>query len=170
LLHLYASLISSLPPEARRAIREYFDLPGRGDLVSLLLSRGLFQADVVLALLRRGQVTAAEVLIGRPITHCPTSRLPPVYSSGAVMSDYISDYLDRHPSRQPEPRVTWVNPNPSHDCRRGGRSLTTPSFYRYRLVQAGMTLQQLLTRGVTLRDIRQWRAWGWVVVEQQHGH
>jgi hypothetical protein len=94
----------------------------------------LGNADKVLMLLRAGDLSAAEELVGKPITRCPAwvPQWPPLPVA----------------SRRSEPRVVRVGRNPCLP--------TTDAFQRYKVVRVGMTKKQLLARGLSHRDIRIW--------------
>jgi hypothetical protein len=80
----HAGVVNALPQEAVDYLCWYFGCPlgdePDGPVLSWALARvGASQADVVLALLRRGEPLyrqAAERLVGRPIRYCPPCLRP----------------------------------------------------------------------------------------------
>ncbi len=151
-----ALIISRMPDSALLHLIRYFDLVGSGEpgegwgvgVVRALAARGLGQADVVLALLRGPEDlhACAEALVGRAIEILPGVDLgrPPPPAAPEVPA------ADRR-------RVAAVAPNP--------RLPTTGSFHRFKHFRVGRTVAQLLTRGVTRRDIREAQRNGWVRLE-----
>lgn len=114
-------------------LREYFAAQG-------VDPEGVCQADVVLALLRLGDREAAERALGRPIERCPPA-VPP--------------WPPRPAPRAPAAaQVSSVQLNPCIP--------TTDAWRRYRLVGLNMTEQQLLSRGVTRRDLTRWTRLGYI--------
>jgi hypothetical protein len=112
------------------------------------VTANLHQADLVLALLRTPHprlIAAAEALVGHPIVHLPPQPSPPLPRPVDVV--HIDTGADAR-------RVLRKAPNP--------RLPTTPSFQRYRLVRVGLTVGQLIRRGVTRKDIREFIANEWV--------
>jgi hypothetical protein len=101
----------------------------------------LMKVDVVLALLRMNTsetLRAAEELSGVKVTKCPPDLrpIPPRASSGV--------------------RCCSIARLESRD------SLETVSMRRYRLLRVGMTRQQAIARGVTVRDLRYWERRGYL--------
>lgn len=100
----------------------------------------MLRADLVLMLLRIGTPEAlrrAEKLAGVAITRCPPA-VPP----------WPPKPVQRTPAA---PRVTARVPN-NPLVRSSG------AYQRFAQVKVGMTVEQLLSRGITRRDIRCWRA------------
>jgi len=121
---------------------------GKDALFRTLDENGYDQADLVLCLLQLNTaktVQHAEILIGRCITHCPPAfkwRPLPVN----VLDRKIVD------ARQ----VVRVLQNPRH---KSGR----PGWLRhYHLFKVGLSVTQLLRRGVTTNDLRLVTRRGWV--------
>lgn len=137
-------------------IRDYFGLPIAHSLLSALVARGLGQADLVLCLLRirdahsalrtavEGHITA---LVGRAIHACPSCLQ--LYNKPEIRPERTLD--DR--------RVTHVSPgNP--------RQEGTDAHMRWHEFRVGRTIGQLVTRGVTKRDIRRAVRNGWIKMEE----
>lgn len=123
----------------------------------------LAMVDRILILLRANYLDDVEHLIGFPISRIPPVTAPSVlsedeYAPAAVAerSDWVQQWLTRHPAdpSSDDRRVTAVAPNP--------RLPTTPAFQRYRLIKVGMTIGQLIRRGVTRKDILEAVRAGWV--------
>jgi hypothetical protein len=149
----YQPVIARLRPSVRRAIADHFQFSYHSaqDLYQALSSRGLGQADVVLALIhsspgpldRHTYRPEIEALIARPITLCP----PQLHHVP----------LPSYPRRERGPDdlvVRTVVRNP--------RLPTTDSFQRFKQFRPGVSIARLLTRGVTRKDIREARQNGWV--------
>lgn len=128
-------------------VRRYFDLPSV-PLHVAMRRRGLGQADLVLCLLRINTPASlhyVEMLIGKPITRAQACLLR-YRVNGA------------RPTVARQPRVTWVVPvNP---CRK-----STELRLRFSEFRPGRTLEQLLVRGITRRDIRMAQRRGWVQMQ-----
>lgn len=93
------------------------------------------QADVVLELLRCGDIDLVEEIMGRPITRCPPAVPPwppkPVARRSA-----------------PERRVDFVGVN---------SNLPNSKLFRdFSILRRGMTESQILARGISRRDLRHW--------------
>lgn len=149
MLPKYRLTIAALPYDVRAHLRSRFTLPGDASLYSGLHAAGLGQADVVMELLRLGTPAAHEgiaLLVGRPVTVLPPA-VPPRIPLPV-----------RPRAKEPDDRVVLsVGRNP--------RLPTTPSFQRYRLIQAGLSVAQLLKRGVTRRDLRELTSGGHIQLE-----
>lgn len=131
-------------------IRTYFALPPRVPLYVSLRRRGLGQADLVVCLLRlnsRYSVHFAERLIGKPITRAPACLLRYRTNGGP-------------PRVLRQPRVVWVAP--TNPCQR-----QTDLRLRFDHFQPGRTMEQLLVRGLSRRDIRTAVRRGWVQMSAQ---
>lgn len=116
----------------------------------------LRRSSIALALTRGGFRVEAEAVLGRAIHH-PATQHPvpdPDTASYRTQSEYVAGWLARHPPKQR--RVRFISRNP--------RLPTTPAWYRYNLIRVGMTEQQLHSRGVTPRDIREARQAGWITM------
>lgn len=137
--HLQTIALVERIPAILYRVRRYFSLPC-APLALCLRRAALGQADLVLCLLKIGTGTArrfVERLIGKPITRAVAPpREPCVYLSTPVQ------------------RVVRVLPNP---CR-----LSTRFHCNYELFRVGRTVEQLLARGVTRREIRLARRRGWI--------
>lgn len=135
MLSQYHDVIVALPRRAAARAAAHLGLPpvaGRG-LIRLLERGGFCQADLALALLHVQEYAACETLVGRPIVHCPPQTPPQPL---------------RPLPRTIKPIVAKVVQNP--------RLPTTDSWYRFKLVRAGLSVDQLIARGVRKRDIREW--------------
>ena len=106
------------------------------DLTESCVRARLCQADVVLALLRLELIAAVEQIMGRPITRLPPSR------SGATT-----------PRSAPTCRVTRVR---TPEAMEGGRRrlLCSPMYERLARARVGMSVETLLARGITRKDLR----------------
>ena len=94
------------------------------------------EASIGLALLRMHNREAAEEVLGVKIKMCPPA-VPP--------------RVPLPVRREREPQVLWfATGNPCGGTMRE----------RYSKLRVGMTLSQLLTRGITKRDIRVWQQRG----------
>lgn len=121
---------------------------GRDALFRTLNENGFDQADLVLCLLQINTTQTlrhAEILIGHRIEHCP-----PAFK----WKPFPVNVLDR---KIVDTRyVVHVQQDPRH---RSGR----PSWMRkYHLFKVGLSVTQLLRRGVTTNDIRLVTKRGWV--------
>lgn len=126
-------------------VRFYFNLK-RGTLAPLLRRAGLGHADLVLCLLRLGELDYVERLIGKPITY------------GVSFSIRRSSRGGHTVSEDKSPRITFVQPtNP--------RATNTKAHDRYSIFRVGRTESQLRARGVTRKDIRKALRWGWIKME-----
>jgi len=111
------------------------------------------QADLVLCLLRvntREALRSAEKLVGKKITRCP----PCLQRYRAVPLRDLR--LRPHDTSADERRVLSVVGEPTL---RSGRK---PWLRRWHLFQVGLSVSQLLRRGVTRRDLRLVTKRGWV--------
>lgn len=162
MLERHREAVRALPTEARNYLITYFrmdTLPIVDEkkpevraiyltmpMDQLLADRSLGHADVVLALLRgpRRLHREAERLVGQPI-----KRLPPV-----TMRPWPKAPPPSELSPADRRVVTRVGPNP--------RLPTTDSFQRYKVFRVGRTVEQLLKRGITRKDIREMERGGHV--------
>lgn len=113
---------------------------------AMVLSR-LCQADVVLCLLRLNtarSLRAAELVVGRPITRCPSGlRLRREAERRLRLSVEADERLEHVVSvTQPSARESGAR-----------RFLGAALYARLSVVRAGMTVSQMLARGVRRRDI-----------------
>lgn len=140
MLSKYRTAIECLPMPVDNVLRHHLELPARRSLYSSLQARGLCQADVLFTLLpfRSEPVfeEAIQSILGRPIETCPPAVPPRVPAP-----------VRARPRGPDDRRVTRVGPNP--------RLPTTPAFQRYRKIRVGLSVAQLLSRGVTRKDMRQ---------------
>ena len=147
----YAQAVGSLEDGVMELLAQRFGLSDGEPLFEGLQARGVFQADLVMVLLSAGTPaarSAAEVLVGRPVT---VGR--PALSGPSVLEEL--EGLAAPPG--PDDRViVAVVRNP--------RLPTTPSFQRFRQFRVGRTVSQLLARGVTRRDLREALQHGWVTL------
>lgn len=96
--------------------------------------RTVWQAEIVIALLRLGYDALVEKILGKPIKRLPPDpRLKP--APHAIC-----------PHKKPGKRVRYI-------CPENPRLPTTPAWHRYRLIRRGMHVDDLLRRGVKKRDI-----------------
>ncbi len=144
--HLQTVALINRDRVLRARVRLYFRLRP-GTLGPLLRRAGLGQADLVLCLLRLGELRWAEILVGKPIVYGPSFRT--VLSQTGKKNQRV----DR------SPRVVFVQPhNPRKTC--------TRAHDRFEHFRVGRTEQQLRVRGVTRKDIRKALKWGWIRMEE----
>lgn len=125
---------TSWSPAVQSKVASYF----RGRSIDPAL---VTRVDYVLALLSintRETIQLAEEIIGKAITRCPTVQPPDPRKSTIA-------------ARQPV--VTMVVRNPCLP--------TTPAFQRFKEVKIGRTREQLISRGVTARDLSVWKKAGY---------
>lgn len=137
--------VNGLGRRLERLVREALRVPryGTETLLGSLLAQRACHADVVLVLLRAGELEAVEALIGRPITRCPPGlRARPL------------PYPEAAPRRGDERLVTRVREPGATTPAGRPQLLTTDLYRRLALVRVGLSVQQLLTRGVRRGDIR----------------
>lgn len=134
---------------------------GAGDLIRALRRSGCVPADLILCLVQIDTSTSlrlASRMIGKPITVCPPSlrREPP-----AKLEIVRKSGDDRS--------VTAVRrPRPGDTTLRGGRVLLGSRMYeRLAVVRPGMTVRQMLARGVRRRDIRLGVSRGLLILENE---
>jgi hypothetical protein len=149
MLERYRTSVNSVPDDVAELLLTHLGVPTRDDTISLfdfLREWHVGQCDVVLALLRLNSprcLRCASAVMGRRITKCPPS-LAQV----------------RGP-RPPAPRV------PSGDDRRvtwrmrqykklNGRKILpgTPIYFRLEKIRVGLSVRQLLARGLRRKDLR----------------
>jgi hypothetical protein len=151
MLRKYRARVASIDKVTARNVAEMLQCRrirrGEHALFRTLDSEGFDQADLVLCLLRLNTRTAlrhAERLVGHKIMHCPTAyKWRPI--PGATR-DYPGD--DR--------RVMRVQSRPKLES--GRRAW----LRRYPLFQVGLTVAQLLRRGVRPGDLKMVTQRGWV--------
>lgn len=155
MLPKYQPAINQLHLSARTVLVEHFHLPHTplpNRLWGVLHQKGLTQADVVMALLSAAKVPHIqdhpfrqdiELLIGKPVTVCPPQPHHTPYPTNPRRERGPDDLV-----------VTRVVRNP--------RLPTTDSFQRFKQFRPGVSVQKLLTRGVTRKDLREARQHGWV--------
>lgn len=139
-------------------VRDYFALSHITPLLPACEQRGLFQADLVCALLvlRDQRTTHAtvftdfiEALMGHPIQ-----------IGAPCLSQYrAQSLLTRIVRSKDQRRITAVVP---HNPR---QPQTTP-FFQWREYRVGRTLGELMVRGITRRDIRRALKRQWIRVEE----
>lgn len=136
MLERYRDIICALPPRVALLLTRQLQLPRAfgGRLYRVLEEGGYCQADIALALLHSREYAACEALVGRPIVHLPYSRPP--------------EPRRPLPRRQEALTVVAVARNP--------RLPTTDAFQRFRAIKVGLSVEQLLVRGVRTRDLREW--------------
>lgn len=110
-----------------------------------LRSQGLWQADLVLCLLRlncrRSRSWIGE-LIGHPITICPPQRRgTPILI------------------KEKKSRIRWVTKN-------NPRYPNTGAHERFQIFRAGRTVEECMSRGITPRDLRQAIKHRWIHIEE----
>jgi len=99
-------------------------------------ARTLLPVDAILMLLRIGTKEALEhvqELTGKPIQKCPAA-VPP--------------WPPKPVARSTGPRLAFIAPNP---C-----MVSTDMHRRYDLLKIGFSKEQLLARGIQMRDLRVW--------------
>lgn len=151
MLERYRSAISAVRPDLRLRMISYFVerglLPGNvpGDGFYDCLERAkLCQADVVLCSLRLNTTASlrlAERLVGKRIVHCPPclgGYLKPRKRKATGGDRWVTRV------REPEPRT-----------RSGRRALlSAPMYARIARARVGMTLANLMGRGIRRKDLR----------------
>jgi len=131
-------VLSRVNDELRELILRYFKLPRlRANLADVLSSVGLYQADLVLCLLRintRCALRLAERLVGRRITVCP----PCLRGRAKILKTrrFITN----------ERRVTWVGRNKFLEG--------TGRHQRFSMLRPGMLESEFVARGGLRRDLR----------------
>lgn len=150
MLEKYRTAVRQLPTPVQSAVTSYFGLPG-DDLYEELVQIGASQADIVLAILHTeppNMVTGIQSLVtGNYSVLPPTMQLTPLPYPKPVS-----------PSGPDARRVLMVAPNP--------KLPTTDAHQRFRLLRPGLSVAQLLRRGVTRRDIREWSRDSLIVFEE----
>lgn len=135
----YRRQVESLSVVPDVALRRWFYLRRRGSLFDAAGEAGLCQADLVLVLLQRGHLSAAEHLVGRSI-----KRAPPIKLRGAPP-----------PKLGPDDRRVRVlrRPTQGEDGRK--RELNTAIYVRLDLLlKDGQPLRRALDRGVSRKDVQ----------------
>lgn len=126
----YYAVLDVLTPDLRLRIGAYVE-------TEKLPVKHLTRTDIALALLRintEASLAAAEALMGVRVKKLPPA-IPPWPPKPVV-------------SAKPAPRVVQVNHS---------RGFTqTEAAERFRWVKPGMTVEQLVQRGISRRDIRTW--------------
>lgn len=146
--HLQTVALINRDRVLKARVRFYFGL-GRGTLALLLGRAGLGHADLVLCLLRLGEISYVERLIGKPITYGPSFSIRRSTRGGHRVA------VD------PSPRIVYVQTaNP--------RKTRTRAHQRFSEFKVGRTLAQLRARGVTRKDVRKALHWGWIRMEVPH--
>lgn len=147
----HRQIVAHFASDAHLYLVDYFDVSAKEidalGFPGVYEEKGLGQADLVLALLRGDTPSlhaAAEELVGKAIQQLPPQPSRPLPAPVAKPEEPPADRR----------RVTRVGPNP--------RLPTTPSFQRFRLIKVGLTVGQLVRRGVTRRDIREALANQWL--------
>lgn len=126
-----------LPALVRHELGEYFAAEWRASPAVPIL-----RCDVILALLRLGHRRDAERLMGREITVCPPA-IPP--------------WPPRPVARDRGPTVAKVqSPNPCAEW--------SDAHRRFALIRAGSTVESLLAKGITKRDLHVWQQRGWMEI------
>lgn len=143
----FMALFLQLPSSAVRCLERAYQLPRAGSLFFRLDDAGVDHANATLTLLYAGEYPAVEILIGRSITVGP-----PCLSLRHSISTI----------ERTEDELTILAA-----IARNPRLPTTPSFFRYQHLREGMTIAQALRRGVTRRDIREWRNAGEIKLERR---
>jgi hypothetical protein len=164
----YRRFLARVDRRLRAEMTRYFvecgmvpgDVPG-DDLFDVVRRAGLCQADVVLCLLRinsRAALRLAERLVGRCITHCPPCL--------ALFRGPLR-VAPRRCAASPDDRRVVATSAPAAVDKRGRRRLLgSPMYARMARVRPGMTLSQVVSRGLTRRDIRIAVKRGYFVMEE----
>lgn len=162
MLERYRSSINSVPADVAELLLSHLGIPTRDDTVSLfdfLRDWHVGQCDVVLGLLRLGtprSLRCAAAVMGRRITHCPPSlaqvRGPRPPAPRLATGD------DR--------RVTW---RMRHYEKLNGRKILpgTPIYARLERIRVGLSVRQLLARGLRRKDLRIASKRKWIRLEGQ---
>lgn len=135
----YRRVVESLSSVPEEALRRWFYLRRRGSLFDASDAAGLCQADLVLLLLQKGHLGAAEHLVGRRI-----KRAKPIRRRGAPP-----------PRLGPDDRRVKVlrRPTQGEDGRK--RELRTAIYVRLDLLlKDGQPLRRALERGVRRKDVK----------------
>jgi hypothetical protein len=154
LLRKYRIRMRKIEPALRAQITQMLRIPckprGKDGLFNLLEREGYDQADLVLCLLRLNtpqSLKHAERLVGRKITHCPPAlrwKALPVNVPDRVGDDRRVTYVEKNP-RLKSGRTSWLR--------------------RYHLFNVGLTVAQLMKRGITRYDLSVVLKRGWLRLE-----
>lgn len=152
--HMRATI--ALSPEAIALLEQKFQLPRQGSLYFRLRDANVDQAQAVVILINHNLWDDVTLLVGRPVPvvcpPCLTRMNEPIVKLTPGEDDLL--------------KVVWVGPNTKQAWRsRPGGSSDAHS--RFALIKVGMSVRQLMMRGVTRRDIREWKAEGLLKIEQQ---
>ena len=143
----YMQAVLQLSPPAKWELERKFQLPRKGSMFFRLAN--IDQARVVLALVRARLWSDAALLVGHSV---------PVICPPCLLKLRAPIVAARTPDE--ERIVTWkTSANPR---------IVSNMLARFNTVKPGMSVQQLLNRGVTRRDIREWIAEGSIKVERIH--
>lgn len=148
----YSATVSQLDTETAHHLSQYFGLPDPLlPLAVVLRERGLWQADIVLALLRINTppaLLAVEELMGKPINHLPPAM--PRYRPAKVV-------------RTPEQR-TFI----AGLCRYNPRLPTTLAWQKWNSLRHGLSVAQVIGRGLlTRRDLAEAVGMGWLLLREE---
>lgn len=142
----YMEATLRLSASARYVLERKYKLPRLGSLYFRLSN--IDQASVVLALVDAELWDDVALLIGHPVpTLCPP----------CLTKLHAPTVMARTPDD--EMIVTWKTNDK--------RGIIAPMMLRFELVRPGMTVTQLLLRGISRRDIREWRNEGSIKVERR---
>lgn len=158
MLEQHRGVAEALPPATARAVARELGLPYYpGALYEGLEAAGVYQCDLVVALLRVNTpeaLSAAEAIVGRRIERCPPGlrRLPERVTLAEGIERVLRTIGLTGGSGGDNRRFVRVEPNLQLP--------TTDSWGRYRIIKVGMTVGQFLARGGSRRDVREWAAAG----------
>lgn len=137
-LNRHRRRLAGVSPELRSHVLWYFKIPPvRDHLADVLGWYGLWQADLVLCLLRSPTREARRLvgtLIGHPITVCPPCL------SGSRRRLPVKLFVDG------ERRVTWVGKNLFAE--------TSDMYRRFGMLRPGMLESEFKARGGRRKDLR----------------
>ncbi len=148
MLERYKRPVNEIEGRVRDDVLRYFGLEfwvqePRIKLFGILTNRGISQADLVLALLRLNHLRDAERVVGKPIKVCPPCLRP------APMK------VQRMLREAKVVKILVDNP-----CIGFARQ-------KFDLYRPGMSVSQLILRGLRRRDLLKAQRWHWIQFSEQ---